>query len=57
MQPTKKQLDEFKTIWKKEFGEEISDSEALKQSTKMVTLVKTIAEYLELKQQSKKELR
>lgn len=36
MKFTKKQLDEFKTIYKEEFGKDLSDSEALEKAIKLV---------------------
>jgi hypothetical protein len=49
----KKSLREFKAIWKEEFDEEINNAKAQMQATKLLTLVKTIAEYLEFKELSK----
>lgn len=42
MKFTKKQLDKFKRIYKKEFGKDISDTEALDSATKLITLMKLI---------------
>ncbi len=36
------QIDEFKRIWLQEFGEEISDAEAIKHGTKLIELIKAI---------------
>ncbi|MFA6145933.1 MAG: hypothetical protein WC697_01195 [Patescibacteria group bacterium] len=41
---SKKSLKEFKKIYKKEFGEEISDQEAFKQGTNLVNLFKLLYE-------------
>lgn len=46
MQIPKEHLEEFKKIWKEEFGEEIDDIKALEQSNKLCTLIKTIADYI-----------
>jgi hypothetical protein len=42
MKFTKEQLDEFKQIYKKEFGKEISDEEALEMATDLINLFKVI---------------
>lgn len=39
---SKKSLDEFKAIYKSQFGEDISDQEALTQATKLLNLMKVI---------------
>lgn len=39
---SKERLDEFKRIYKKEFGEEISDQEALEKATKLLRMVELI---------------
>jgi hypothetical protein len=39
---SKKALDEFKAIWKKEFGEEPSDEVVLEQATKLLTLMNAV---------------
>ena len=39
---SKEALEEFKRIWKKEFGTEISDSDALESATKLLNLMKII---------------
>jgi hypothetical protein len=36
------QLKEFKKIYKKEFGEDISDEDALESATKLIEMVKLI---------------
>jgi hypothetical protein len=51
----RKDIEKFQQIYKEEFGEEINDAEAQRQATKLLTLVKTVAEYLEFKQSSKNE--
>ena len=42
MSLSKEQIEEFKTIYKKEFGKEISDSEAYEQGTKLVRLLEIL---------------
>lgn len=42
MQISKEQLDEFKEIYKKTFGKEISDAAALESATKLLTLMEVI---------------
>ena len=39
---SKEALEEFKTIWKKEFGEEISDEKALDKATRLLNLFKAV---------------
>lgn len=39
MQFSRKQLDEFKQIYKKEYGEDISDSQAIEMATKLIQLI------------------
>jgi hypothetical protein len=39
---SKKALDEFKSIWKKQFGEEISDQKALEQGTNLLNLFNAV---------------
>jgi len=39
---SKESLGEFKKIYKEEFGEEISDQEALEQATKLLRLVEIV---------------
>lgn len=39
---SKQAIDEFKAIYKKEFGEEISDEEAREKGQKLISLFKTI---------------
>ena len=39
---SKEALDEFKMIWKKEFGTDISDEEALKRATNLLNLFKAV---------------
>ena len=39
---SKKALQEFKTIWEKEFGSPISDKSAIEQSTSLLTLLDAI---------------
>ncbi len=46
MQLSQKQLADFKALYKKNFGKEISDAEALEQGINLVTLVKTICKTL-----------
>lgn len=41
-QPSKETLEKYKTIYRKKFGKDISDQEALEQATKLITLVKAI---------------
>lgn len=35
-------LAEYKAIYKKQFGEDLSDQEALEQATKLLTLMKAV---------------
>ena len=42
MQFTKKQLDEFKRIYKKEYRVDINDSQALEMATKLINLIKIV---------------
>lgn len=44
---SKKALDEFKAIWKKEFVEEISDVYALDSATKLLTLTDIVYRQIE----------
>lgn len=37
-----KALEEFKAIYKKEYGEELSDEEALKRATRLMTLFRAV---------------
>ena len=39
---SKKALDEFKEIWRKQFGEEISDQKALEEGTSLITLFNAV---------------
>lgn len=39
---TKQALDEFKEIWKAEFGEDISDEHALEQGTNLLNLMRIV---------------
>lgn len=39
---SKESLEKFKELYKKHFGKEISDQEALESATKLLTLVKAI---------------
>lgn len=39
---SKEHLEKFKEIYKKEFGKEISDEDALEQATKLLRLVEII---------------
>ena len=38
-------LVEFKTIWKKNYGEDISDQTALDKATRLLTLMKVVYRY------------
>ncbi len=40
----RKQIDEFKRIWKEKFGEEISDDFAIEHGTKMIELIRMLLE-------------
>jgi hypothetical protein len=42
MQFTKEQLDKFKRIYKEEYNEDISDSQALEMATNLITLLKIV---------------
>lgn len=39
---SKEAFDEFKAIWKRNFGEDISDAKALESATKLVRLMEII---------------
>ena len=39
---SKQALDDFKTKWKKEFGQDITDQYALEQATNLLTLMKAV---------------
>jgi hypothetical protein len=39
---SKEALDEFKTIWKEEFNEDIPDDVALKEATNLLTLMNVV---------------
>lgn len=39
---SKEQLEKYKDIYRKRFGEDISDQEALEQATKLLNLIKII---------------
>ena len=53
MKFTNKQLDSFIALYKQEFGEEITKSEALKQATALVSLVKLTYEPMSKRDYSK----
>lgn len=42
MRLTEEDLKEFKRIYKKEFGEDISDKDALEKATRLIRLVKAV---------------
>lgn len=42
MQLSKETIEEFKQIYKEEFGEEISDQEAYELGSRLITLYKTL---------------
>ena len=44
MQLTQEAIDEFKAIYKKEFGEEISDAEALEMGTRLLRVFHVLLE-------------
>ncbi len=50
---SKELLDKFKTIYKNQFGEEISDQEALEQATKLLNMMRVIYRPLPLKNEDK----
>ncbi len=39
---SKKALEEFKAIWRKEFHEDISDDKAMEQATSLLTLMNAV---------------
>lgn len=43
MKLSKQAVGEFKSIWKEEFGEEISDKKALEQATSLLNLFRVIS--------------
>jgi hypothetical protein len=47
----KTEIKTFKRIWFEEFGEKISTEQVLIQNNKLITFFKTIANYLEIKEQ------
>lgn len=51
----KSSIKTFQDIWQKEFGEKISTEEALIQGNKLITFFKTIANYIEIKEQKNEE--
>ena len=57
---SKEALEEFKAIWKKEFGKDISDAHALEQATNLLTLMKVVyspikKEWLEKEEEGRSE--
>jgi hypothetical protein len=50
---SKEQLEKFKTIYKNQFSEELSDQEALEQATKLLNMMKIIYRPLPLKHKDK----
>ena len=46
---SKKALEEFKEIWRKQFGEEISDEKAVEEGTNLLTLMNAV--YRPIKQE------
>ena len=44
MQLTQEAIDEFKTIYKKEFGEDISDGEAREMGTRLLRVFRVLLE-------------
>ena len=47
---SKEHLEKFKEIYKKEFGKEISDEDALEQGTKLLRLVELIYKPMTVKE-------
>ncbi len=43
---SKEALSKFKIIWKKEFGEEISDAKALDSATSLLTLMNAVYKHI-----------
>lgn len=39
---SKQALDDFKKVWKKEYGQDISDQKALEEGTALITLMKAV---------------
>jgi hypothetical protein len=39
---SKQALDDFRAIWKKEFGQNISDQKALEEGTALITLMRAV---------------
>jgi hypothetical protein len=39
---SKQALEEFKSIWRKQFNEEISDDKAIESATRLLTLMKIV---------------
>ena len=44
MQLTQEAIDEFKVIYKKQFGEDISDAEALEMGTRLLRVFRVLLE-------------
>lgn len=42
----KKALENFKAIWKEEFGEEISDAKTLDSATSLITLMNAVYKHI-----------
>ena len=54
---SKEQLEEFKKIYKKEFGKDISDKEALESATKLMHLVEIVYKPMTQKEYDKVQKR
>jgi hypothetical protein len=44
---SKEELEKFKAIYRKKFGKDISDEEALRQAVSLITLVKAVYKPIE----------
>ena len=47
---SKEALEKFKAIWKKEFGEEISNEKALDSATSLLTLMNAVYKHINKKE-------
>jgi len=53
MIPSKEAIEEFKKIYKKEFGEELSDQDATERATKLLNLMEVIYKPIPQKEHEK----
>lgn len=55
MRISKEALKEYKAIYKKEFGKDISDDKALEQATNLLNLVKAVSKPIKSTEKNKDE--